>query len=143
MTVSVVRSVAVRRSASEAARLVTDPDRLLPFLGDFGRFEPVADSGEYDVFLEIGTIHVGGRVEISRPDERTLFWHSTRGTTHTLELRVDEHERGCALRMTLTLTLFGFASGWLAERLAHGIMVRHVIAALEQIRHALEYDGFA
>src|SRR3546814_3556460 len=92
MTVAVSRSRVVCRDADDVAALVTDPARLLPFLADFGRFDPLG-GGEYDVFLDIGTIHVGGRVEISRPDSRTLFWHSIRGTTHTLELRVDDHEQ--------------------------------------------------
>ncbi|NYG60411.1 hypothetical protein BJ980_003334 [Nocardioides daedukensis] len=141
MTVAVSRSRVVRRDADDVAALVTDPSRLLPFLADFGRFDPLGED-EYDVFLDIGTIHVGGRVQISRPDARTLFWHSIRGTTHTLELRVDDHEQGSLVTMTLTLTLFGLAVARIAELMARGIMDRHVIAGLEQLRHALEYDEF-
>lgn len=146
MTVSVVRSRVVHRPVVEVAPLITDPDLLLPFLRDFGRFEPVGnapENTEYDVFLNIGTIHVGGRVEVSRPDEHTFFWHSTRGTTHTLELHAGEHEQGALLTMSLLVTLDGLAVARIAELLARPIMDRTIVACLEQLRHAMEYDRFA
>jgi len=38
--------------------------------------EQTGGTEEWDVFLEIGTLHVGGRVEVTRPSPHHLAWRS-------------------------------------------------------------------
>ena len=94
MGTTVQRSVVVRRPVDEVAAIVTDPRVLLPIIGGLGRFKELATDadgfGEWDLFLDIGAVDVGGRVIVERPGPRKLAWHAIRGTRHQLELTADE-----------------------------------------------------
>lgn len=139
----------VRRPAEVVAAVATDPSLLFPLMPGFGRFAPVGpgsreDTEEWDVFLDVGTYNVGGRVEISRPDARTLRWSSLRGTRNDFTLHVEpdpEHVDRCTLTMTMGFSLSGLLVARIAALLARGIVVRHLEAGLEQLRHHLEYGG--
>lgn len=145
MTQRVTRGINVRRPHEEVAAFATDPHRVLEVIPGFGRFQHVGPSSqegteEWDVFLEVGTLHVGGRVLVSRPSVHNLEWHSVRGTSHSFTMTVEplgEHSR---LTMTLTYTLPGLVTARIAELVARGITARHLEAALEQIRHLLEHE---
>ena len=147
MTQRVTRSITVRRAHEDVAAFVTDPHRVLEVVPGFGRFEHVGPSAgdgvegeEWDVFLEVGTLHVGGRVLVSHPSVHSLEWHSLRGTAHSFAMTVEplgEHSR---LTMTLTYSLSGLVTARLAEIVARGITARHLDAGLEQIRHLLEHE---
>ena len=145
MSQRVVRSITVRRPQRDVAAFVTDPHRVLPVVPGLGRFQHVGageepGQEEWDVFLEVGTLHVGGRVLVTRPSVHSLEWHSLRGTVHTFEMTVEplgEHSR---LTMSLTYRLPGLVTARLAEIVARGITARHLEAGLEQIRHVLEHE---
>ncbi|WP_067431786.1 SRPBCC family protein [Nocardioides jensenii] len=142
MATDVTRTVVVRRPVVEVAAFATDPDRLLPIMGGIDRFERVAD-GEYDVFLDVGTIHIGGRVMLENPAPNTLAWRSVRGTTSTFRLVVEEHPDGSLVTARMTLRLSGLLMARLSEVLGRGIMGRHLTAGLEQLRHHLEHESRA
>ncbi|KQZ75089.1 MULTISPECIES: SRPBCC family protein [unclassified Nocardioides] len=142
MATNVTRTVVVRRPPEEVAAFATDPDRLFPIMGGIDRFERLGD-GEYDVFLDIGTIHVGGRVLLENPDSRTLVWRSVRGTTSDFRLEVTDHPDGSLVTSSLSLRLSGLLMARLSEILGRGIMARHLTAGLEQLRHHLEFDRLA
>ncbi|HUP99249.1 MAG TPA: SRPBCC family protein [Aeromicrobium sp.] len=146
MSTTVTRSITVHRAATEAAKVATDPCVVLPIVGGLGRFEQIetdADGlGEWDLFLDVGSVHVGGRVVVERPDPNRLMWHSIRGTHHQLELTVVE---GAApgeslVTIAMSLQLAGAITGRIAEFLAAGIMARHLEAGLQQLRHHLEFE---
>ena len=144
MTQRVTRSIPVRRPHGEAARFVTDPHLFLPVIPGFGRFrfvEPGPEAGEelWDVFLEVGTLHVGGRVVVSRPSVDRLEWRSHRGAQHAFSVSVEpvgEHSR---LTMALEYSFGGLVTGRVTELLGRGIAVRHLEAGLQEVRHLLEY----
>lgn len=145
MTQRVTRSITVRRDHDAVAQFVTDPHRVLEVIPGFGRFQHVgegADPGteEWDVFLEVGTLHVGGRVLVSRPSVHSLEWHSLRGTSHSFSMTVEPLAEHSLLTMTLTYRLPGLVSARLAELVARGITARHLEAGLEQVRHLLEHE---
>jgi carbon monoxide dehydrogenase subunit G len=142
----VVRSIRVRRPVDEVAAFVTDPHQVLPVVPGFARFAYVGAAGdgseEWDVFLEIGTLHVGGRVEVSRPSPYHLAWRSGRGTRHRFDLAVEpvDGEPDAALvRMELEYALSGLLMARVSELLAKGIVARHLEAGLEEVRHRLEH----
>ena len=145
MTQRVTRSITVRRPHAEVAEFVTDPHRVLEVIPGFARFQHVGDASapgqeEWDVFLQVGTLHVGGRVLVSRPSANRLEWESQRGTAHSFAMGVEplgEHSR---LSMSLAYTLSGFLFARVSELVARGITARHLDAGLEQIRHLLEHE---
>jgi len=144
MGTTVRRSIIVRRPVDEVAAIVTDPRVVLPIIGGLGRFkELTADAeglGEWDVFLDIGTVHVGGRVVVERPGPRQLSWHAIRGTHHQLDLTVDQEGRYTRVSIAMSLQLAGWVLGRVAEQLARGIMARHIDAGLQQLRHHVEFE---
>ncbi|QIX27705.1 hypothetical protein ncot_14705 [Nocardioides sp. JQ2195] len=140
MSTSVTWAVVVRRPVAEVAAVATDPERLMPMLSGIGRSGQVTEQ-EYDMFLDVGTIHVGGRVAVSTPDAHTLSWRSIRGTENDFELRVTEHPDGSLVSATLRLRLHGLVMARVSEFLARGIMSRHLIAGLEQLRHDVEHGS--
>ena len=113
MTQRVVRSIRVRRPVDEVAAFVTDPHRVLPVVPGFARFAFVGSTDgaeEWDVFLEIGTLHVGGRVEVTRPSATHLSWRSDRGTWHRFDLVVEplaDDPRAALVRMEIEYALSG------------------------------------
>lgn len=90
------------------------------------------------MFLDIGAIHVGGRVLVVTAD-RSLTWRSVRGTRHSMVVEVADHPDGAVVTMAMTVQLGGLVLGRAAELLARGIAGRHLVAGLEQLRHHLEF----
>jgi hypothetical protein len=134
----------VRGDFGDIAKIATDPDVVFPIIGGFGRFEYIEpnDNGteEWDLYLDVGTIHVGGRVVVEQPSERVLIWHSLRGTQHQARIEVAQAAGGATVSMTVAVELAGgFLAGWLTTVLAEGILGRHIEAGLQQLRHRIEY----
>ncbi len=147
MSQRVVRSITVRRPHEEVAAFITDPHRVLTVIPGFARFtyfgdvsteeDPTAE--EWDVFLDVGTLHIGGRVIVRHPSVNRLEWRSARGTRHSFSMTVEplgEHSR---LTMSLRFGFSGLALARLTEVLGRGIAARHLEAGLEEVRHHLEY----
>ena len=158
MTQRVSRSILVRRPHDEVAAFATDPHQVLDVVPGFARFAVVgadaagADEGseEWDVFLEIGTLQVGGRVQVSRPTPTCLEWRAERGTRHRFRLEVaaagdrhgeavDDASDASEVTMTLEYSLSGLLMARASEVLARGIVSRHLEAGLQEIRHHLEH----
>ena len=144
MSSTVRRSITIRRPVDEVAAIATDPRVVLPIIGGLGRFRELATGadgfGEWDLFIDIGSVHVGGRVVVERPDPRRLTWHAIRGTRHQLALNVDEEGDNARVTIAMSLQLAGLVLGWVAETLARGIMARHLDAGLQQLRHHAEFE---
>jgi len=147
MSQRVTRSILVRRSHEDVAAFVTDPHQVLPVVPGFARFAYVddnvddrgADAEQWDVFLEVGTLHVGGRVLVVRPSANQLEWQSDRGTRHSFSLEVEPVGEHAQVTMEIEYGLSGLLMARISEILARGIVVRHIEAGLEEIRHHLEY----
>jgi carbon monoxide dehydrogenase subunit G len=145
MTQHVARSITVRRPHDEVAELVTDPHRVLEVIPGFARFAhvgdgPLPEQEVWDVFLEVGTLHIGGRVLVEHPSAYRLEWHSQRGTSHTFAMTVEPLGEHSELTMELSYTLAGGLGARVTELVARGITARHLDAGLEQIRHLLEHE---
>ena len=135
----------VRRPHDEVAEFATDPHRVLEAVPGFARFEHVGEGAgpgeeEWDVFLEVGTLHVGGRVLVERPSAHRMEWRSQRGTSHSFALTVEPVGEHAELTMELTYTLAGGVGARVTELVARGITARHLDAGLEQVRHLLEHE---
>lgn len=144
MATTATESIVVRRPLAEVAKTATDPGVLLPLVAGLGRFEHIGrgpdGTEQWDMFLDIGAIHVGGRVlVVSEPP--VLSWHSVRGTRHSMRVEVTEHPDGAEVTMAMTVQLGGLVMGRFAELLARSIAGRHLVAGLEQLRHHLEFEA--
>jgi hypothetical protein len=141
---AVTRSVLVRGDFADIAKVATDPDVVFAIIGGFGRFENIEKDGngseQWDVYLDVGTIHVGGRVVVEQPSERVLIWHSLRGTHHHARIEASPAEGGAKVSMMISVELAGgLLAGWLTTVLAEGILARHIEAGLQELRHRIEY----
>lgn len=146
MATTARETIVVRRPVDVVTKVATDPGVMLPLVAGLGRFDFIDrhDDGteEWDMFLDIGAIHVGGRVEVvSAPP--LLTWRSVRGTRHSMRVEVTDHPDGAEVSMAMTVQLGGLVMGRLAERMARGIAGRHLVAGLEQLRHHLEHGRSA
>ena len=140
---TVTRSVLVRRPVDEVAKVAIDPDVVFPILGDFGKFNLITrypdGSQEWDLHIDVGTIHVGSRIRVEPPSEYTLVWRWLRGTRHQAHIEVSSAEDGTTVTMAVTLQFAGLVAGWITGRLAQGILGRRMAAGLQQLRHHIEY----
>lgn len=144
MSECVAVSRRIRRPVDEVAKFVTDPHQSLPFITGVGRWKCVGEEGsgeDWDVFITVGAIQIGGRVLITQPDPNRLCWKTTRGTEHTFEAVVEPADDGSVLTMTVTYNLSGQILARLTELLGRGILTRHLEAAAEEIRHHLEFES--
>ena len=145
MTQRIRRDIVVRRPHEEVAAFVTDPPQLLGAIPGFARFKHLGPADEppgaehYEVFLEIGTLHVGGRVVVLKPSRNRLEWRSDRGTSHSFAMSVEPVGEHALVTVEMEYRLSGLLMARAAERLARGIVVRHLEAGLEEVRHLLEY----
>jgi hypothetical protein len=143
MATTATESIVVRRPPGLVAAVATDASVLLPLVAGLGRFEFIRglENGieEWDMFLDIGAIHVGGRVHVVS-GERTLRWQSVRGTRHETRVEVSDHPDGSEVTMAMTVQLGGLVLGRVAELMARGIAGRHLVAGLEQLRHFVEFE---
>lgn len=148
MSIKVVRAINIRRSYSDVAEFITDPHRVLETIPGFARFafigpgEDGSAGEEWDVFLEVGTFHVGGRVLVTHPSPNRLEWRSLRGTNQALTMDVEPLGDEARLTMALSYGLSGLLISRVSELLARGLVTRHVEAGLQQVRHHLEYGDF-
>lgn len=141
---TVTRSTLVHASVDEVVKVATDPDVVFPIMGGFGRFECIDrhpdGSQEWDLYLDVGTIHAGGRVRVEAPSEHSLAWESVRGIQHSAHIEVSPATDGATVTMTISVQFSGrLLAGWATSLLADGILARNIEAGLQQMRHRIEY----
>lgn len=140
---TVTGSVLVRRGVEEVAKIATDPDVVLPIIGGFGRFALIHrnpdGSQEWDLFLRIGTVHVGGRILIEPPSDHALTWRALRGKRHTARIEVTPDGDYAQLSISVTTEFVGALTGRLTGLLSRGILARQIDAGLQQLRHYIEH----
>lgn len=142
---TVARSVLVRRPVDEVAKVAIDPDVVFPIMGAFGKFDLITrnpdGSQDWDLHIDVGTIHVGSRIRVEPTSEHTLVWRWQRGTRHRAHIEVCPAEDGTTVTMEVTIQFAGLLVGWITGRLAEGILGRRIAAGLQQLRHHIEYGA--
>jgi carbon monoxide dehydrogenase subunit G len=143
MSERIVRAINVRRPYAEVAAFVTDPAQSLAAIPGFARFahQGPGESGgeEWDVFLEVGTFHVGGRVLITTPSPNRIQWSPLRGTASHFAMMVEPLGEHARLTMEMEYSLNGLLLARITELLVKGAVSRHLEAGLQEMRHQLEY----
>lgn len=139
-TVSV--SSHIRRPVEEAGSFISDPHKLFAPVSTFNRcrFIEATDDGElWDVYMDSGTIYLGGRVLITS-GPNCLSWRSVRGTRHSFEARAEKDADGSRLTLSLMFSASGFAIARISELIGRGLVARNLEAAAQEIRHHLEFE---
>ena len=99
-----------------------------------------SDGGEeWDVFLEVSTFHVGGRVLITTPSPNRIEWTPLRGTSSHFQMLVEPLGENARLTMEMEYSLNGLLLARITELLVKGAVSRHLEAGLQEVRHRLEY----
>lgn len=140
-TVTVARHIDCPLGVS--GEFITDPRRMFPEVSTFSRcsFIKSRDDGElWDVYMNSGTIHLGGRVLITPPTGSLLKWRAVQGTRHSFSALVEPDGDGSLLTLTLTFSTTGLGLARLSEWLGRGLAARNLEAAAEEIRHHLEFE---
>lgn len=122
---------------------ITDPHALFPQVSTFSRcrFVKSHDDGElWDVYMDSGTIQLGGRVLITPPTGSLLKWRAVQGTRHSFAALIEPDGEGSRLTLTLTFSTTGLGVARLSEWLGRGLVSRNLEAAAEEIRHYLEFE---
>lgn len=144
MTVTIRESIVIPRPTAFVADAVTAPERAFPLFGSLDQFTYVgreADGTElWDMVVDVGTVRLAERIQVSS-NATTLAWESIRGPQHSMTISVDDHAEAALVTMTMRLELGGIILGRLAEFVARGIAGRHMVAALERLRHRLTFDS--
>jgi hypothetical protein len=143
MTQKVTVSRHVRCPIEKSSAFVTDPHSLLSQMSTLSRcrFIESCDDGElWDIYVDSGTVHLGGRVLITPPDGSRLHWKSVRGTRQSFDALVEPDNDGTKLTMTLTFSVTGLGIAWISEMIGRGLVARNLEAIAEEIRHHLEFE---
>ena len=143
MTQTVRVSRHIRRPVEDSGAFITDPHKLLSAVSTLSRcrFVESCDDGElWDIYLDSGTVHLGGRVLITPPDGSRLHWRSVRGTRQSFEALVEPDGEGTRLTMSLTFSVTGLGIAWISEMIGRGLVARNLEAITEEVRHHLEFE---
>ena len=143
-TVSVSRHI--RRPVEDSGAFITDPHKLLSAVSTLSRcrFVESCDDGElWDIYLDSGTVHLGGRVLIGPSDGSRLRWRSVRGTRQSFEAFVEPDGpdgKGTRFTMSLTFSVTELGIAWISEMIGRGLVARNLEAIAEEVRHHLEFE---
>jgi uncharacterized membrane protein len=125
---------------------ITDPTRVLHYMGGVTRWEVVSDhprglGARYRMLMRVGSAEIGGLVEVVEYDEPgDMAWHSVTGLDQRGRFRLRElpHDR---TRVEFRLA-YGVAGaglgGWLAEQLAAPTVRGHLRRSLLQLKRQVE-----
>lgn len=141
--VTVRRSIDVRGPVGAVDDVLADPDAVMAVVTEFGRtrFIVAHEDGtqEWDVFIVLGAMHVGGRVLVDRLGSGSLTWHSVSGIANTVSITSAGDGDGARIIAGVELWLEGAITGRLTAVLVRSVIGRYLDAMLERLRHRVEY----
>ncbi|WP_158726622.1 SRPBCC family protein [Tomitella fengzijianii] len=137
------RSIVVRRPVQQVARVLGDPSVVMAVIGDHGRAARVEAAGDgaeqWEVFLVLGTMYMGGRVRIDEAGDGALAWHAVSGFQHEARFEAAAHGVDATITVHFEFRIEGLLTGRLAARLVRGYIGRYAESVLESLRHRIEY----
>lgn len=141
---TVTKTIRVHRPAPEMTAILEDPDQLMSIVSGFGRATYLRTrmdhSQEWDLFFQLGTMYIGGRVLVETTGSELLGWHSISGFTHSSRFTVRPCGTAeCEVEATTVLSLDGMLAARVAGLLVRGFIGRNLEATLESLRHYAEY----
>ena len=123
--------------------VIANPHRVPEVLAGVTRWDVAGDverglGARYRVLMRVGSIDVGGVVEVVEFDEpRDLAWHSVTGIDHRGRWRVRPLERGRSrVHLRLSYSAPGGLLGLLADRVAAPMVRSNLRRSLARLQRA-------
>ncbi len=141
----VERRIIVEADRDTVWTVLSDPDRYPSLLPHLERWEtltegPARVGARYTVLWKIGSIPVGGVVEVVEFDEaRDLAWINITGVTYRGRFRMRDTGEGRTLvTFRLAYTSEGGLLGLIADRVAARWVGRRLTESLKNLRRSVE-----
>ncbi len=142
---TMTRSITVRRPVDEVAAVLADPAAVMAAVGTLGRTARTGDaadgSPQWAVFMVLGTMYVGGTVQIDEVGDRVLAWHAVSGFRHRARFTVAADGADSVITVQFDFVIGGAVTGYLTARLVSGYVARSADAVLEALRHRIEFGA--
>jgi ribosome-associated toxin RatA of RatAB toxin-antitoxin module len=143
----VAQRIRIERSPADVFKLIGDPSRYPSFLGGMTTWKPVSAQTQgvgsrFRVLMKVGSVQVGGVVEIVRwEDDESIEWTAVQGTHTTGRWLLSPVDGGTELRIEIDYDIGGGRIGWLVERIAARTMARNLWVTLLAARRIVESEG--
>lgn len=141
----VQRQCVIDANRDDVWKLVSDPDRYPSFMPNLARWETVTDQpsglgARYTVHWQIGSVPVGGVIEVVEFDEpRDLAFTSITGVTMRGRFRLrDEGDGRTKVTFRLSYQAPGGLLGLIADRVAARQVGRNLAATLKCLKEHVE-----
>lgn len=126
-------------------KIVSDPDCYPSFMSSLERWEssndkPAGVGARYTVHWKIGSVPVGGLIEVVEFDEgRDLAWVGITGVTLRGRIRLRDRGEGCTkVTFRLSYQAPGGLLGYIVDRIAVRQVGRTVAGTLKRLRKLAE-----
>ena len=136
----------IDREPKEVFALIGDPARYPDFLVGMTRWKPVSEETQgvgarFRVLMKVGSIEVGGIVEVTRWEEPVCIeWTAQQGVRQSGRWLLDPDDGGTDLRLEIDYDIGGGLTGKLVERIAARTIARNSWATLLAARRLVEVD---
>lgn len=140
----IAQKIRIEAEPKEVFALVGDPTRYPQFLAGMTTWKqlsagPPGVGSRFRTLMKIGSVEVGGVVEVVRWDEgEHISWRSDQGVRQSGRWLLAPFEGGTELRLEIGYDVGGGPIGWLTERLAARTMARNMWATLLACRRLVE-----
>ncbi len=142
------RSNIIKADRDAVWKIVSDPDRYPSFMTRLERWEsandqPLGIGARYFVHWKVGSVPVGGLMEIVEfDDRRDLAWVGITGVTLRGRIRLRDAGSGrTKVTFRLSYQAPGGISGYIADRVAVGQVNRIVADTLKRLAQLAELGG--
>jgi uncharacterized membrane protein len=141
------RSIVIDADRDVVWKIVSDPDRYPSFMTRLERWEsandqPLGIGARYYVHWKIGSVPVGGLMEVVEFDElRDLAWVGITGVTLRGRIRLREAANGTKVTFRLSYQSPGGLWGYIADRVAVGQVGRIAADTLKRLKLLAQLGG--
>jgi len=141
------QKIRIERPPADVFKLIGDPARHQSFLAGATTFKPVTAQTQgvgarFRVLMKVGSVEVGGIVEIDRwEDDVVIEWTTVQGVHQTGRWLLAPTDGGTELTFELDYDIGGGPVGWLVERIASRTLARNLWASLLAARRIVEAEG--
>ncbi|MBV8863240.1 MAG: SRPBCC family protein [Mycobacterium sp.] len=144
----VERRCVIDADRDDVWKAVSDPDRYPTFMPNLARWETITDGpmgigARYTVHWKIGSVPVGGLIEVVEYDEqRDLAWVGITGISLRGRIRLRDAGHGqTKVNFRLSYQAPGGLLGYIADRVAVGQVGRTTASTLRRLKELVESRG--
>ena len=142
----VAQTIHIDAEPKETFELIGDPSRYPEFLAGLTKWKPLSDppvgvGARYRQLMKVGSVEVGGVVEVTRWEEPICIeWTAVQGVRQSGRWLLAPIDGTTELRFEIDYDIGGGIIGKLVERIAAKTIARNVWASLLAARRIVETD---